>query len=84
MSEFYKPEMLTDSQLLEVFTHVKLEDYPSVTMLEELRQELTNRGYEVEDTIIEVQFRNENGLSHVKMSRNKTLEINLAEKEKNQ
>lgn len=82
MAEFYKSENLNDRQLLEIFTHFKLQDYPSVTMLEELRDELTKRGYEIEDTIIEIRFKNKETYSLVKMSNKKgTLEVNVSKKE---
>lgn len=81
MNEDYKLETLNNKQLFTLFAHMKLDDYPSVTALEEIKDELKKRKYQVQDISIEITFSHEEkvGLSTIKFS-NKTgvVDIQLA------
>ena len=73
MDEVYKTEMLNDKQLFTLFAHMKMDDYPSVNALEEVKDELKKRNYKVQDVLIEITFSHEEkvSLSTIKFS-NKT------------
>ena len=70
MNEVYKTEMLNDKQLFTLYAHMKLDDYPSVTSLEEIKDELSKRHYKVEDVLIQISFSHEEkeGRSTIKFS----------------